>query len=186
MKKNRLFKIFILGVTFALAMSFNAFSGDLEMTKITAGNAGWGFFSDQVMGGKSEGKAEVLDEAEDQFIRLQGDVTTANNGGFIQIRTSVSDLEKDFKGISLKVRGNGQKYYVFIRTSGTMLPWQYYKADFPSKTEWSEVNLEFKSFVRSSAWISKIIRPESIKSIGIVAFGRDHKALIDVGAIQFF
>ena len=179
MKNLRWLKVFRLGVTFALVMSLNGFAGDLEMTKITMGKANWGYFSDQVMGGKSQGRAQFLDEADGQFVRLQGDVTTVNNGGFIQIRTPVSDLGKE-------VRGNGQKYYVFIRTSGTMLPWHYYKAAFPSKMEWSEVNLEFKSFVRSSSWLSKIIKPDSIKSIGIVAFGRDHKALIDIGDINFF
>ena len=75
---------------------------------------------------------------------------------------------------------------MFIRTAGTMLPWQYYKADFASKKEWSEIKLQFDNFVRSSAWLNKTIKPESIKSIGIVAFGRDHKAMIDVASLKFF
>ena len=183
MKKDKIIKILGVGNLLWLATVFCVYAGDLEMTK---NNVDWVFFSDQVMGGRSEGKAKVFTNAEPQFIRLEGNVTTANNGGFIQIRTSVSGLTEKLKGISLKIRGNGERYYVFIRTAGTMLPWQYYKADFLTKREWSEVHIEFKSFIRSSAWLGQKILPEKIKSIGIVAFGRDHKALIDVASLQFF
>ena len=183
MRKDKLFYVCGLGSLFSFFMVFCVFAEDLEMKKT---NVDWVFFSDQVMGGKSDGKAKVLTDTSYQFIRLQGNVTTANNGGFIQIRTSVSGLRDELKGVSLKIRGNGERYYVFIRTAGTILPWQYYKADFLSKKEWSEIKLDFNNFVRSSAWLNKKIKPGSIKSIGIVAFGRDHKALIDVASIQFF
>ncbi len=183
MSIERLSRVIGLGNIFAALMGSFVLAGDLEMSKI---NANWVFFSDQVMGGKSQGKAMALNEGNDQFVRLQGDVTTVNNGGFIQIRTPVNGLGKELKGLSLKIRGNGERYYVFIRTSGTMLPWQYYKAEFPSQREWAEVSIEFESFDRSSAWLSKKIKPETVKSIGIVAFGREHKALVDVAALQFF
>ena len=183
MINGKLFKVVGLGSLFSVVMMFCVFAEDLGMKKA---NENWVFFSDQVMGGRSEGKAKVFTNAEPQFIRLEGNVTTANNGGFIQIRTSVSGLTEKLKGISLKIRGNGERYYVFIRTAGTMLPWQYYKADFASKKEWSEIKLQFDNFVRSSAWLNKTIKPESIKSIGIVAFGRDHKAMIDVVSFKFF
>ena len=183
MRKHKLFHVFGVGIFVSLVMAVFVFAEDPGMKKT---NLDWVFFSDQVMGGKSEGKAKVFADGDHQFIRLQGNVTTANNGGFIQIRSPVSGLKEELKGVALKIRGNGEKYYVFIRTAGTMLPWQYYKADFSSKKEWSEIKLEFNKFVRSSAWLNKKIKPESIKSIGIVAFGRDHNALIDVASMQFF
>ena len=183
MRRGKLFQVMGFGGFFSLVMVFCVFAEDLGMKKA---NEDWVYFSDQVMGGSSEGKAKVFFDADEQFIRLQGNVTTANNGGFIQIRTSVSGLKEELNGVSLKIRGNGERYYVFIRTVGTVLPWQYYKADFPSKKEWAEIKLEFNKFVRSSAWLNKKIKPDSIKSIGIVAFGRDHNALIDVAYIQFF
>ena len=176
-------RLFFVVTIIAFAMVSFVFSGDLEMRK---NNMNWIFYSDQVMGGKSQGRAEVVLEGNKQFVRLQGNVTTVNNGGFIQIRKPIAGLSKDLKGISLKIRGNGERYFVFIRTSGTMLPWQYYKADFPSTREWAEVHLEFKSFMRSSAWLGKRFLPEKIKSVGVVAFGRDHEALIDVASLKFF
>ena len=186
MKLFKLLGLLGIGTFIAAIVAFTVSAGDNEMTEVKKQNINWAFFSDQVMGGKSQGKAEFFSNETVKFVRLKGNVTTANNGGFIQIRTIVNNLEKELEGLLLKVRGNGQRYYVFVRTSGTIMPWQYYKADFPSEKNWDEVKLKFKDFVRSSAWLARTIRPESIKSIGVVAFGRDHNALIDVADLQFF
>ena len=40
----------------------------------------WRFFSDQVMGGVSEGQVSLEQDGDKIFIRLYGDVRTANNG----------------------------------------------------------------------------------------------------------
>ena len=46
----------------------------------------WQFYTDQVMGGVSDGRASVRLDSEGPYVRLEGLVSTANNGGFIQIR----------------------------------------------------------------------------------------------------
>ena len=51
----------------------------------------------------SDGKAEIIN-GEDLFLRLSGNVSTKNNGGFIQVRSS-RNLVNNFSGIKLKVRG---------------------------------------------------------------------------------
>ena len=147
----------------------------------------WSFFSDGVMGGVSVGKALLKKSGQDNFVRIEGIVSTANNGGFIQIRHNLrKPLEDSIKGIRLKVRGNGENYYIFIRTKSTLLPWQFYKLEFPTSKKWSIIELKFKNFERSSSFIRKIFKSSSIKSIGIVAYGRDHSAMIDVSEIDFF
>jgi len=147
----------------------------------------WSFFTDGVMGGVSSGKAFLGKSGSDNFVRLEGEVSTANNGGFIQIRHSLAKyLDKDIQGISLKVRGNGEKYYVFIRTSSTLLPWQFYNAPFKTSKSWKLVKINLKEFQPSSSFLRKTIKSASIKSIGIVAYGRDHKAKVDVSEIHFF
>ena len=80
----------------------------------------WKFFSDQVMGGISEGQVLLEQDGDKVFIRLYGDVRTDNNGGFIQLRTSTSlsnkpsmlkrlhNSKKDggkLQGIRLNVKG---------------------------------------------------------------------------------
>ena len=49
----------------------------------------WAYLADTVMGGISEGTAQFEDQGTSQVIRLSGEVSTANNGGFIQVRSPV-------------------------------------------------------------------------------------------------
>ena len=50
----------------------------------------WVYLADTVMGGISEGTAQFEDQGTSQVIRLSGEVSTANNGGFIQVRSPVA------------------------------------------------------------------------------------------------
>ena len=50
----------------------------------------WQYISDQTMGGISNGQAVLDKDGDIIFARLTGNVSTANNGGFIQIRTTFS------------------------------------------------------------------------------------------------
>ena len=99
----------------------------------------WQFYTDQVMGGVSDGRASVRLDSEGQYIRLEGLVSTANNGGFIQIRRNLSEVSKSAEGILLKVRGNGENYYIHLNTNDTIfLPQQYryyYQAIFQIKAK---------------------------------------------------
>ena len=74
---------------------------------------------------------------------------------------------------------------MFLRTTGTILPWQYYKAEFKAVNNWKTVSIPISSFQRSSGFLSKKIKPANIKSIGLVAFGRDFKADLYVSEIGF-
>ena len=145
----------------------------------------WIFFADTVMGGKSSGSITFTNNTNDNFARLVGNVTTQNNGGFIQIRRKVSGLDNSIEFINLQVKGNNQIYHVFLRTTGTILPWQYYKAEFKAVKTWKNLSIPISSFQRSSSFLSKKIKPANIRSIGLVAFGRDFKADLYVSEIGF-
>ncbi len=173
--------IILFGVSFAMASEkpFESFDPNKSRS--------WSFFTDGVMGGVSSGKAFISKSGSDHFVRLEGKVSTANNGGFIQIRHSLKkSLEKDIRGISLKVRGNGERYYVFIRTTSTLLPWQFYNASFKTSKKWKVIKINLGTFQPSSSFLRKTINSSSIKSIGIVAYGRDHNAKVDISEIHFF
>ena len=150
----------------------------------------WQFYTDRVMGGVSEGGASVRLGSEGTYVRLEGSVSTANNGGFIQIRRYVSEQSRDAKGILLKVRGNGENYYIHVNTSETIfMPQQYrfyYQAIFPTSKEWSEVKLPFSSFKRSNPQISKNFSGEKLKTIGLLAYGKNHNALLEVKYLSFY
>ena len=68
--------------------------------------ARWSAISDQVMGGISEVNFYELEENGTKFYRLEGEVSTANNGGFIQSRVNLNLNVNDFNGIRIKIKGN--------------------------------------------------------------------------------
>lgn len=151
----------------------------------------WQFYTDQVMGGVSEGRAGVRLDSEGSYVRLEGSVSTANNGGFIQIRRNVIEGLKEAEGILLKVRGNGENYYLHVNTSETIfLPQQYrfyYQAKFSTTNEWNEVRLPFSTaFKRSNSQISKYFTGEDVRAIGLLAYGKDHNALLEVKYLSFY
>lgn len=147
----------------------------------------WEYFSDQVMGGVSEGTASFGSDNGEAYVQMTGDVSTANNGGFIQLRTKLaSGADKNAQGIYIKVRGNDQKYYIHLRTRGTMLPWQYYQAGLDVTDDWKIIRLPLENFKPSGSWLRKAAVPTSIRSIGVVAFGRNHQADIQISEIGFY
>ena len=152
-------------------------------------NQQWVFFTDRVMGGVSSGKLEIGSEDGSKFYRMTGNVSTANNGGFIQFQadlSNISNTEKIFNGIKIKVRGNNENYQIFIRTNLTVLPWQYYSSEFYASNQWKEIKLPFKSFKRSNFYQPKNINNTDIRTLGIVAYGKDYSADLNVGLIEFY
>ena len=147
----------------------------------------WTYFSDQVMGGVSEGQAAFQTEGQQPVLRLTGDVSTANRGGFVQVRTDLdSALPASAVGLELKVRGNDQTYFVHLRTGGTVLPWQYYQAPFEATQTWQTVRIPFTAFRPSGGILRKTPKPDAIKSVAIVAYGRDHSADVSVRSVGIY
>jgi hypothetical protein len=147
----------------------------------------WRFFADTVMGGVSSGQVVFEKDGEGAYAHMTGRVSTANNGGFIQIRTELPDAAPaGTTGVRLIVRGNDQRYFVHLRTSGTVLPWQYYQAGFDVTRTWTEVHLPFAAFEASGRMLRTVPRAQSLKSVGIVAYGRDHDAEIDIREVGFY
>ena len=141
----------------------------------------WTFISDQVMGGVSTGHVNFKTDPDLHYVEMLGQVSTENNGGFIQFRSKIPELDlQGTSGIVLTVKGNQQRYFVHLRSRWTILPWQYYQAPFDVKDSWNEVRLPWKHFKSSSPWLPKITSSRGLSSIGIVAFGREHAAQVAV------
>lgn len=147
----------------------------------------WQFVADTVMGGVSTGGLHFHQGAEGTFARLEGEVSTQNNGGFIQFRHLLQNPPpENSTGVRLIVRGNTQPYFIHLRTTGTRLPWQYYQARFDTSGQWTEIRLPFTSFERSGRLLRRSLRPSSVTSVGVVAYGRDHSARVDVREVGFY
>ena len=159
--------------------------------------AHWRFITDGVMGGVSRGALRFeTDQDGTDFARMTGTVSTANNGGFIQFRAGVDfatlvDRGVDPAGLRLRVRGNGETYYVHLRTLANRRPWHYFAASFPTSADWQgagwqEVDLPFASFRHSAGLTDAPPTVRDIISIGIVAYGRDHAADLSVADMTIY
>ena len=176
----------------AIAIGANAFAdgdgGDIMFENFESKpEQRWRYVSDRVMGGVSTGKVIYAQQEDIHYAHMTGTVSTLNNGGFIQLRANIArGSTAQVAGITLRVRGKPQKYFVHLRTRGTVLPWQYYQAAFEISEQWQTVRLPLDQFAPSGDWLSRAIKPASIRSIGVVALGRDHTADIKIAEVGFF
>ena len=146
----------------------------------------WNFITDQVMGGISTGTYNYKKIDNDNVIKITGNVSTKNNGGFIQIRRKLNNINlTNAKNVRVIARGNNEKYFVHLRTTFTILPWQYYQYSFTVKKDFKNFILPISNFKKSGLLLPDKINPKNIKSIGIVAFGKDYKAELTVKEINF-
>lgn len=149
------------------------------------GAAGWRYLSDRVMGGVSDGAATMGRDEGRAFAQLTGAVSTENNGGFVQIRRDLTaQWDAEAAGLSMVVRGNGETYYVHLRTTASRRPWQYFQAAFPTTASWETVTLTWSDFKPSGRGFSDDLRPQDVVSIGVLAYGRDHAADVSVAQID--
>lgn len=139
----------------------------------------WRVFTDKVMGGVSEGRAEIGNGV----LRLTGAVSTANNGGFIQARRDVSGLPADATALTVEARGDGQVYYIHLRTIRTRLPWQYYQAAFTAPQGWTRITLPLSAFRPSGRLPDAPPLADEVRSVAVVAYGRDHMADVSLRRI---
>jgi hypothetical protein len=162
-----------------LSFPFNADSGKY-----------WQYVSDRVMGGVSDGQVTLEQDGEIYYARLTGNVSTRNNGGFIQLRSGISfaNSEKDGKnlqGVRLNVRGNGETYDIHIITNDRAYYGDYYSATFKADSDWKMIDLPFNKFERTRYNTSKL-DAKNIRSLSITAYGRDFTSDVSVSTIEFY
>ena len=148
----------------------------------------WKFFTDDVMGGRSSGESTIAEYKEKKCYRMTGNVTTKNNGGFIQMRVEIIPPLLSFKyaGVYLNAFGNNHQYAIHIRTPLTIAPWQYYTSSFLLKDQWTDIKLPFVNFKKSNFYQPKSLLFHQIKTVGIVAAFDDFYADIAVSEIGFY
>jgi hypothetical protein len=157
-------------------------------TFLASVGAEWRFVSDQVMGGRSSGRMFIDSFQGRDCVRMQGDVSTENNGGFLQIALDLAAGKRfdasGFDGVLLKVAGNGERYNLHLRTSDLWLPWQSYRAGFVAKADWSEIRIPFSDLEAYRS--GREFRPERLIRIGLVAIGREFEADLCVAEVRFY
>jgi hypothetical protein len=163
---------------------------DFTGNRSTLGTA-WEGFSDRVMGGTSELSSQVVTDGALRYLRMSGKVSTRNNGGFIQMRlllgTDFSPFDGSrYNGVRLVVRGQGDGYYLHIRTAGMMLPWKYYAAPVGVSADWTMVDVPWSAFEKGDFGSMGKMSSGRLKSIAVVAAKKDFDALIEVSEIGLY
>jgi len=149
----------------------------------------WEFVADTVMGGVSDGRLDRATVAGRAALRLEGDVSLKNNGGFIQMAL---DLDPDgsgidarpWSGLELDVSGNGETYNVHLRTADVARPWQSYRQSFAATPGWRTVRLPFQNFTPHR--VDAPLDLSALRRIGIVAIGRAFHAEVAVGGVRLY
>jgi hypothetical protein len=162
---------------------------DFARDGVSALGTRWQTFSDRVMGGVSNGEATFETIEGRRCLRLRGQVSLENRGGFVQaalplVERSGSFDAGRFKGIRLQVRGNGAVYYVHLRTEDTRLPWQYYEAGFEAGSAWRQIDIPFTAF--SPENLPAALDTGGLKRLAIVAAKRAFSADVAVAGIEFY
>ena len=148
----------------------------------------WQLFTDRVMGGVSNGTMVREVVAGRPAIRMRGDVSLENNGGFVQISL---DLAPDgravdvsaWSGLELDVFGNGEEYSVHLRTSDLTRPWQSYRQSFRADPQWRTAQFRFQEFAPYRTDVP--LNTHRLRRIGVVAIGRAFSADLAVGGVRF-
>ena len=106
----------------------------------------WGAVDDVVMGGVSESSMQLGSSS----VRFQGNVSTANSGGFASVRTRnflpPLDLSA-YQGISLRLKGDGQRYKFMMRDEAS---WDGVAHSYPFDTvtnQWITVRIPFNQLI---------------------------------------
>ena len=157
--------------------------------RVSALGTSWRMFTDQVMGGVSTAALRFEPVAGRRALRLTGDVSLENNGGFVQAALPLApngapmDVSS-FRGIRLLVSGNGETYHIHLRTAETRLPWQYYHAAFSAGTTWETVEIPFAAF--QGAALQSDLDASRVTRIAVVASGEAFRADIAVGRVELY
>lgn len=154
-----------------------------------ANGARWALITDGVMGGVSRGSLRREAVGGRPALRMTGDVSLANNGGFVQMaldlapRGGVFDA-RGWAGVALAVRGNGESYGLHLRTDAVTRPWQSWRQGFVAPPDWAELRLPFAGFTPHR--IDVPLDPGRLRRLGLVAIGRAFAADLAVAGLWLY
>lgn len=149
----------------------------------------WRLVTDTVMGGVSRGTIANETLAGRNAIRMRGEVSTENNGGFIQIALDLAPEAGSFDaggftGFEIDVFGNRASYGAHLRTTDIARPQQSYRQSFMTIPAWQTVRLPFAQFSPHRTEIPLDIK--RLRRIGLVAIGREFTADLAVARLILY
>jgi len=170
-----------LGVSFCLFLMFHVYTGGIAMgaeakEKLIFGfdkpgeSEQWRTIDDPVMGGLSRSTFQIANQGAALF---SGMVSLENFGGFASVSSIPADYNLGgFEGIAVRVRGDGKRYKLTIKTDASFAGFTYQSPFNTVSGEWTIIYAAFKNFVASfRGSIKKDAEPidaKKIKSFGFL------------------
>ena len=156
---------------------------DFEGDSVESSTAEWRVENDGVMGGRSQGAAEI---AEGRLV-FTGEVVTAG-GGFTSVRAPKQADLSGYDGIALRVRGGGRTFELDVddgtRSRGREVT---RRGSIPTTSAWETVQVSFDALKQSAHGEPVSAGPlnrAAIKSIGIyIIDGKDGAFRIEIDKI---
>lgn len=132
----------------------------------------WRCFTDRVMGGRSDATASVSDVQGRRALRLTGQLSLENRGGFVQVARQLGERgalfdATHFHAIRLTVCGHAPATLIHLRSADTIFPWSHYAAAFTLPAAWGQVDVPFAAFEPSG--MAKPLDRSALTRIGVVA-----------------
>lgn len=149
----------------------------------------WRLVTDAVMGGISRGAIAKETLQGREAIHMRGDVSTENNGGFVQIALDLASETGSFDavgftGLEMDVLGNHESYGAHLRTTDITRPQQSYRQGFVTTPDWQTLQLPFVQFMPHR--IDILLDVRRLRRIGLVAIGREFAADLAVARLAFY
>ncbi|WP_367277350.1 CIA30 family protein [uncultured Roseobacter sp.] len=144
----------------------------------------WEYVADGVMGGVSTGQAVHMTVAGREAVRLTGEVSTENNGGFIQVAFDLRMDVSGWTGLEIDVIGNGERYDLRLRTDQMTRPWQSFRTSFVAPESWRSIKVPFATLEANK--IDAQFDPARFRRVGVLAVGRAFSADLTIAGIRLF
>ncbi|HSR88457.1 MAG TPA: CIA30 family protein [Pontiella sp.] len=178
----------IMVAGFVNGIVMGAFGG--SMSKRESGQwDDWIVVNDDVMGGLSQSRPEVTSSG---TLIFSGNLSLENNGGFASIRHTARPFELDRAlGIRLRVKGDGKKYQLRVRTSDRF-DGIAYKADFETKKGvWIEFRFRWNVFTATfrgrTIADAPALKPLNIRQIGFLIADKQEGAFeLEIQTLEAF
>jgi hypothetical protein len=132
--------------------------------------ATWGAVDDVVMGGVSESGMQLRNGV----AIFSGNVSTENSGGFASVRTRNFEPSlnlSNYQGIELYVKGDGQRYKIFVRTESKWDGVGYAYSFDTIADEWMTIQVPFADLVpifRAKTVSDAPLDPTQIRSLQLM------------------
>lgn len=148
----------------------------------------WRAVTDAIMGGLSDARLRPAMIEGRPCLRLSGEVSLLNNGGFLQASLDLDQAgaldARGYAGVEIDVFGNGDSYNLHLRTRDTRVVWQSYRAGFVAAPQWRTLRLPFTDFTPYR--IDQPLDTGGLRRLGLVAIGREMRADVCIARVSFY